>query len=771
MSLEIAYRVLNHATLALACLCLIASEDLFLPWIWYAVGPVLVVVMIAARCEGRWLLTASAANVLGGVIAVAGLAWILWMLWMSGYFTALYALPLPTALVPYLGPPVLTLMLVKLFRPRTPRDFWLLQGLALLQVVLGCILAGGALFGVLLAGYVVCGLGCLTLHHLRRRRAVPGAIGSADCPLPFAGLLLPFLARWGLAVGGLALLLFLLAPRGHLRSWDPFTIFSPRGGPAQAGFAEGINLNRTGAVEVSDDPAFTVVVRDAEGRPCDDLPPGQRWRGALLEYYTDGVWASLQRMPRRAIFPLPEHALLAFGPDDRHFEFTVEPRRAGGVFLAEPVCLGPAPGPRLPVLVETPAPEPLFFETYAGVFPWPLLSQERYRYRQVVRAGADPDRAPAEGLNRWLRPDAAPPDDEREERRQRAAVSYFVELKSSSTAELRRWANDCLRRLAAKGRYGLTAEDTAPLTGEGQLRVPANAERVARALTEMLASSGEYTYTLELRRADFSLDPVLDFLTNVKQGHCERYASALALLLRARGIPARVVKGYRGFDPLGDGSYLVRQRHAHSWVEALVRTDGGHGPGLEWLTLDPTPAFEAPPPTASWWGYFAWPNLQLLWHDLIQELSADRQADLWGRVLLRHPEMTRLLGWLAVAAGLFGLVAAVRYWRRHRRPRAGKDDPLPATAAPVLACLKRLLALLAGRYQLRPQPGQTLREFARLVSECLDSEPPTRGLADLPDALVAVYYRARFGEEAVESAELRALDERTAALAAIPRGG
>ena len=67
------------------------------------------------------------------------------------------------------------------------------------------------------------------------------------------------------------------------------------------------------------------------------------------------------------------------------------------------------------------------------------------------------------------------------------------------------------------------------------------------------------------------LDPVEDFLVNRKKGHCEYFASALALLLRSVNIPSRIVNGFKG----GDWNELtetmnVRQKHAHSWVEAFI---------------------------------------------------------------------------------------------------------------------------------------------------------------------------------------------------------
>lgn len=76
--------------------------------------------------------------------------------------------------------------------------------------------------------------------------------------------------------------------------------------------------------------------------------------------------------------------------------------------------------------------------------------------------------------------------------------------------------------------------------------------------------------------------PVTSFL-ELKRGHCELYATTLALAARSMGIPARIVNGYYGgeWNELG-GFYLIRQQHAHSWIEAWL--DG------QWQRFDPTPA-------------------------------------------------------------------------------------------------------------------------------------------------------------------------------------
>ena len=110
-------------------------------------------------------------------------------------------------------------------------------------------------------------------------------------------------------------------------------------------------------------------------------------------------------------------------------------------------------------------------------------------------------------------------------------------------------------------------------------------------ISRNLRDSGHFSYSLHMDVVDPKIDPVEDFLVNRKEGHCEYFASALALLLRSIDIPARVVNGFKG----GDWNDLtqtmnVRQKHAHSWVEAYVGNEADRRP--IWITLDPTPSTE-----------------------------------------------------------------------------------------------------------------------------------------------------------------------------------
>jgi transglutaminase-like putative cysteine protease len=89
-----------------------------------------------------------------------------------------------------------------------------------------------------------------------------------------------------------------------------------------------------------------------------------------------------------------------------------------------------------------------------------------------------------------------------------------------------------------------------------------------------------FTYSLSVPLGD-SGDQLLDFLNN-KQGYCEQYASAMAVMLRAVGVPARVAIGFTQGERQSDGSYLISSNDAHAWVEVRFDNNG-------WVQFDPTP--------------------------------------------------------------------------------------------------------------------------------------------------------------------------------------
>jgi transglutaminase-like putative cysteine protease len=241
---------------------------------------------------------------------------------------------------------------------------------------------------------------------------------------------------------------------------------------------------------------------------------------------------------------------------------------------------------------------------------------------------------------------------------------------------------------------------------------PEHRERVAVALCRYLANSGEYTYTLDQPRRNLGVDPVEDFLFNVKQGHCERYASALVLMLRTQGIPARLVKGYRGCESLGGGAYVVRENMAHAWVEVMVtRRRGATGPPYEWLTFDPTPGVEAPRQhsvMADWFKEKTNAGASM-WDKLIVRYNAKSQADVLS--VMSPPSVFSVIALYSAGlvvppfVGLVGLATFLVF--RVRRSRR----VVPAREAGA-ACYARLARLLDRRGRLRRAAWQTPRELA-----------------------------------------------------------
>jgi len=92
----------------------------------------------------------------------------------------------------------------------------------------------------------------------------------------------------------------------------------------------------------------------------------------------------------------------------------------------------------------------------------------------------------------------------------------------------------------------------------------------------------EYGYSLQMKAG--GPDPLADFLFNVKAGHCEYFSTAMTMMLRTRGIAARVVNGFLpGEYNDAAGAYTIRQSDAHSWVEVYFPENQAR------VTFDPTP--------------------------------------------------------------------------------------------------------------------------------------------------------------------------------------
>jgi protein-glutamine gamma-glutamyltransferase len=166
---------------------------------------------------------------------------------------------------------------------------------------------------------------------------------------------------------------------------------------------------------------------------------------------------------------------------------------------------------------------------------------------------------------------------------------------------LRRIQYDVFSEIPSHARSrNMNAVDEAipPQVGQRYLQLPTDLDPRVTQLAQDITISGKsvtekaalveaylkrnYGYTLNLNWKA-GAQPISTFLFEAKKGHCEYFASAMAVLLRAAGIPTRLVNGFLmgEYNAIGD-DYIVRQSDAHSWVEVYV-------PGRGWLEFDPTP--------------------------------------------------------------------------------------------------------------------------------------------------------------------------------------
>jgi hypothetical protein len=247
-------------------------------------------------------------------------------------------------------------------------------------------------------------------------------------------------------------------------------------------------------------------------------------------------------------------------------------------------------------------------------------------------------------------------------------------------------------------------------------------------------------------------DPLSYFLFVRRKGHCEYFASAMAVMLRAVWVPSRVATGFIGgtYNPLVEWQ-AVRASDAHSWVEAWI-------PGTGWVTFDPTPAAEEGQSSLS--RITMWMDAaELFWQEWVigydldrqltlalsvnegrRRLSLDWAARLWERmtripkgvnVSQRHDLLAWLLGLAGTAAALPFAVRQARHLARRRRADRGELSGHDATIF-----YGQMLDSLARRGLVK-LAGQTPEEFARSI--------PETSVGPAVSEFTRAYYDARYG--------------------------
>lgn len=466
---------------------------------------------------------------------------------------------------------LMILMVIKLFNLRLRRDYLHLYAISLVAMLASGSLTTDLWFFPIFSIYLLAGVWTLLLFQLTKTSEVSGdAWMSAHIrhksheenhrvsPRLF------WIAN-GLALGAflITVVIFFTIPRVNAGIYQKGFGENLR----MSGFSDKVNLGAIGSIKR--DPSIVMRV-ELPRSPLHDARP-LYIRGVSFDQYDGKVWTN-QLSYRRSLI------------EESPGTFTFRGKRAVsrsqlGEAMHQKILLEPLD---TPVLFAAP-----FIESVTGLFPslffdatgavyLPFPSSSRIEYTVVSRAtvlvpadlGSEPGPYPE-----WV-------------------VRQYLQLPLQS---------DRITALAGE----VTQKHYRPY-------------EKATAIQTYLTS--HYRYSLDAPLAE-QHQPLEEFLFARKTGYCEHYATAMVIMLRTVGVPARLVTGFMATEWNEYGHYyVVRQQDAHAWVEVYLPHSG-------WIRMDPTPTEDNPPAGGPVWKVLGLivDNIKLQWNRLFVQYSAADQ--------------------------------------------------------------------------------------------------------------------------------------------------
>lgn len=617
---------------------------------------------------------------------------------------------------------ILFLSVVKLLQAKRDRDWVFLYLISFFEVLLAAGLSFSPIFLGSLTLYLLCGLSTIIAFEIQKSKR---ALASTETRLlvpPDSRIFrkasrsrrqrnveayrVPLVAVFLLGlIFILALPLFLVAPRSGSAA-----LTRTSGGLAKfIGFSETVTLGEIG--NLKRDNAVVMHIRIEDGPALRQF----RWRGVALDEFTGRAWKKSAAV-RRGEKTLQSSPFFQLGTTEALHRLTTQT-----IFL-EPI--------ESPVLFAASRPVAI-----QGDFPFIRVDSEgsvqtrRHEFDRIIYKALSDTTEPDVAV---LRADSQPYP---------AGFDRYFQVPATLDPRIEARANAIAVNAHVQNRYD-----------------------VARAIESDLQH--EFGYTLEMKAG--GLDPLADFLFNVKAGHCEYFSTAMAVMLRTRGIAARVVNGFLpGEYNEAAGAYTVRQSDAHSWVEVYFPES------RSWITFDPTPAAGRVEPVRSGLtgqlGKYA-EALELMWFQYVVGYDRQEQRSLatslrnhlldYRRSLAQIVATVRkeissygqaiALTLFATAGALLLFIAARRVWRFGWRGLS-LSPPHKNEEASAVAFYERLTALLSGRGVQR-DPFLTPLEFA--------------GSLDLQPVLVITlaYNRVRYGGQKLSPGELQEIEQALSSL-------
>jgi transglutaminase-like putative cysteine protease len=620
---------------------------------------------------------------------------------------------------------IVFLSAVKLLQVKKDRDWVFLYLISFFEVLLAAGLSFSPIFLGTLTLYLLCGLCAVTAFEIQKARRSLAYTETRLLVPPDSRVFkkvgrrsrisaeaarLPFVAVGLLVlIFALALPLFLIAPRSGAAA-----LTRSGGGLTNfIGFSENVTLGQIGTLKQDDGLVMRV-------RVVDQTPRELRWRGVALDEFTGKAWKKSA---------LARQNELANDRGGGLFQFSTArsiDRLTRQTFFLEPL--------ESPVLFAAPR-----VVGVQGDLPFVRIDAEgsiqsrRRDYERVMYTAISDTNEPRM--------------DELRADRQPYPISFYryLQLPDYVDPRIETLATAIVLRANASNRY-----DT------------------AKAIEAHLQT--QYSYSLEMKAG--GPDPLADFLFNVKAGHCEYYSTAMAVLLRSRGIVARVVNGFLpGEYNAAAGAYTVRQSDAHSWVEVYFPES------RSWVTFDPTPSAGRLEPvrtglTAQLQKYAE--ALELLWFQYVVGYDKQEQRSLatslnnqvfdYARTLTKVMDTVKsyltgnvlmlLTGTLGVALIGFVVLFGKRVWRFVRTGAIRSSEEGRTYSS--IQFYERLISLMEQRGLSRDRHLTPL-EFAKTLksSEAL--------------LITRAYNRVRFGGQRLSASEKKEVERALTILEATNR--
>jgi hypothetical protein len=693
-----------------------------------------------------------------------------------GVILALIVIVLESQLTPIspqvtVGHFMILIQLLKLFERKRARDYIQLLTLNMLLMVTTALICSTLWFAAALVIYIL--LACYVAMVFTLKRGLDAA-GSARLRGE-AGPLSPRQVAWNvirqwpgrsllrfiwavtipaLIVGVLA---FLLTPRTNS---DLLEDAQKR--VMSTGFDSSIRLGKPKTIYLSDRIVLRVGVRQKGLKSAQAAPASSRYlRGAVLDAYQNSSWKNVEGgerylFSRKQAIPLSP----ALHKDAIHHDIQWMTLGATELFAPYPT-------------VRLDAPKDLnvmFSRSLEYTIRGASRLRKRLQYQTLSFPSPPPDPQQLHCL-RWIQGQSGkenatrPGAREFTNRELPGSPPSAVSSTQPSSPEARAWVylpNRVREHILTKAK-----EWCADLL-EQRRREPGRTEEWNLQIAQCIETNlkRKYDYTLDLSDSSPELDGVEDFLFYLKKGHCEYFASTMAVMCNLLEVPTRVAVGFvmDEYDP-DTGQFIVRDRDAHAWCEVYT-------PQTDWTIFDPTPggarleAMDRP-----WYAFikdffqeiqFQWYQ-QIVGYDLaeqreLSEQATDKAVDAWqvflrGLMSLKDSFMNLLqrgvvdrilVNFLLILQGFTAMVVLAFVVQHIRRRRRRRRRTFPSRR---LFLLNRLLMLLERR-GLNVTPDKTLLEQMNLARKQFDL--PAERLAALTD----LQYRWRWGGREPSSEDL-----------------